>query len=157
MLTALLSSALLFVFYCIVKTFSFRVTAWLEDPKPVTSQHPCCLFEYFTWCVLMIIDVSNKNKINRWFVQNFFSGVFQLKTSSKIFFQAIYKISTIQKKCCPRAEDRAIFEDLRPRGQGLDLRGQGQGLQNVSSRPRTSSRTPHLCLHAWRIRPCYRP
>ena len=27
-----------------------------------------------------------------------------------------------------------IFEDLRPRGQGLDLRGQGQGLQNVSSR-----------------------
>ena len=41
------------------------------------------------------------------------------------FFQAIYKISTIQKKCCPRAEDRTIFEDLRPRGQGL---------QNVSSR-----------------------
>ena len=39
-----------------------------------------------------------------------------------------------------------IFEDLRPRGQGqgLDLRGQGQGLQNVSSRPRTSSRTPPL-------------
>ena len=32
------------------------------------------------------------------------------------------------------AEDRPIFEDLRPRGQGLDLRGQGQGLQNVSSR-----------------------
>ena len=40
--------------------------------------------------------------------------------------------------------DRPIFEDLRPRGQGLDLRGQGQGLQNVSSRPRTSSRTPPL-------------
>ena len=38
--------------------------------------------------------------------------------------------------------DRPIFEDLRPRGQGLDLRG--QGLQNVSSRPRTSSRTPPL-------------
>ena len=28
----------------------------------------------------------------------------------------------------------AIFEDLRLRGQGLDLRGQGQGLQNVSLR-----------------------
>ena len=39
------------------------------------------------------------------------------------------KISTVQKKCCPRAEDRAIFEDLR-------LRGQGQGLE--ASRPRTS-------------------
>ena len=36
----------------------------------------------------------------------------------------------------PRVEDRAIFEDLRLRGQGqgLDLRGLGQGLQNVSSR-----------------------
>ena len=65
-----------------------------------------------------------------------FSDVLQQKTSPKIFFQAIYKISTIQKKYCPRAEDRAIFEDLRPRGQGqrFDLRGQGQGLQNVSSR-----------------------
>ena len=28
--------------------------------------------------------------------------------------------------------------------QGLDLRGQGHGLQNVSSRPRTSLRTPPL-------------
>ena len=28
---------------------------------------------------------------------------------------------------CPRAEDSAIFKDLRLRGQGLDLRGQGQG------------------------------
>ena len=50
-------------------------------------------------------------------------------------FQALHTILTIQKLrnwCCPRAEDRPIFEDLRPRGQGLDLRG--QGLQNVSSR-----------------------
>ena len=43
------------------------------------------------------------------------------------------------KNCFYRAEDRAIFEDLRLRGQGL---------QNVSSRsssrPRTSSRTPPL-------------
>ena len=51
-------------------------------------------------------------------------------------FQAPHKILTIQK----------IVLCLRPRGlgQGLDLRGQGQGLQNVSSRPRTSSRTPPL-------------
>ena len=39
------------------------------------------------------------------------------------------EISTVQKYCCPRAEDRAIFEDLRLRGQRL---------QNVFSR------TPHL-------------
>ena len=58
LLTALFNSDLLFVFYCIVETFAFRVTSWLEDPKPVTSQHPCCLFESFTWCVLLIIDVS---------------------------------------------------------------------------------------------------
>ena len=39
-----------------------------------------------------------------------------------------------QKFCCPRAEDRPIFEDLRPRGQGQGLDLRGQGLQNVSSR-----------------------
>ena len=55
------SSILVFVFYCIVDTFAFRVTAWLEDPKPVTSQHPSCLFEYFTSYVLLIIDENNKN------------------------------------------------------------------------------------------------
>ena len=46
------------------------------------------------------------------------------------------KISTIQKRRGPRADDRAIFEDLRPRGQGqeFDFQGQGQGLENVSSR-----------------------
>ena len=37
----------------------------------------------------------------------------------------------------------------RTRGQGLDLRGQGQGFQNVSSRPRTSSRTPPLPVCTW--------
>ena len=81
-------------------------------------------------------------------LQKFFQAFSSKKCLLKIFFQAIYKISTIQKKCCPRAEDRAIFEDLRPRGQGqgLDLRGQGQGLQNMSSRPRTSSRTPPLTI-----------
>ena len=50
---------------------------------------------------------------------------------------------------CPQAEDRPIFEDLRPRGQGqgLDLRGQGQGLQNVRGRPRGQGRPQglHLC------------
>ena len=78
----------------------------------------------------------------------FFSGNLK-KRSSKIFFrrspvknifrnffQAIAKFQQFKKKCCPRAEVRAIFEDLRFRGQGqgLDLRGQGQGLQNESSR-----------------------
>ena len=87
---------------------------------------------------------------------------FRRKRSSNFFFQATStrgnqkkglcrfsgrflafsnEISTVQKYCCPRAEDWAIFEDLR-------LRGQGQGLQSVSSRPRTSSRTPLLVTRA---------
>ena len=37
-----------------------------------------------------------------------------------------------------------IFEDLRLPGQVLDLRGQSQRLQNVSSKPKTSSRTPPM-------------
>ena len=45
---------------------------------------------------------------------------------------------------------QAIFKVLKLRGQvqsqGLDLRGQGLGLQNVSSRPRTSSRSSPLPL-----------
>ena len=64
------------------------------------------------------------------------------------FWRLPTKFQLFKKQCCPRAEDRAIFEDLRLRGQGqgLDLRGQGQGLQNVSSRPRTSSRAPPLII-----------
>ena len=88
-------------------------------------------------------------------LQKFFQAFFNKKRLLKSFFQAIYKISTIQKKCCPRAEDRAIFEDLRLRSQGLDLRG--QGLENVSSRTssrlRTSSRTPPLTISLWKIYP----
>ena len=66
--------------------------------------------------------------------QKFFRRSPQKNVFQKIF-QALNKTLTIQKLVlCPRAEDRPIFEDLRPRGlgQGLDLRG--QGLQNVSSR-----------------------
>ena len=81
---------------------------------------------------------------------------FRQKRSSKIFFQAIStrgkqkkglrkfsarflalfnKISTIQKIVLSSSRGRAIFEELRLRGQGLQI---------VSSRPRTSSRTPPL-------------
>ena len=93
-----------------------------------------------------------KNKV----FKNFFQA---LKVFKQIFFrrflleetkinvlQIFRKVSGVFQRnfndskivqCCPRAEDRAIFEDLR-------LPGLGQGLQNVSSRPRTSSRTPPL-------------
>ena len=66
---------------------------------------------------------KKKRSSQKFFKRSPLKNVFQ-KT-----FQALHKLSTFQKSCCPRAEDRPIFEDLRPRGQG-----QGQGLQNVSSR-----------------------
>ena len=65
-----------------------------------------------------------------------FSNDLHKKTFFKKFFKRSTKFYQFKKYCCPRAGDRPIFEELRPRGQGegLDLRGQGQGLQNVSSR-----------------------
>ena len=95
------------------------------------------------------------------------ASVLRKKRSSKIIFQAFSskkrllksffrrstKVQLLKKKCCPRAEDRPIFKNLRPEGQGLDLRGRGQGLQSVSSRPRTSSQTPpdskYLSIPKW--------
>ena len=66
-----------------------------------------------------------------------------VKNAFKKFFQAIYtNFQQFKKKCCPRAEDRPIFEDLRLQGQGQGLDLRGQGLQNVSSR--TSSRSSPL-------------
>ena len=87
-------------------------------------------------------QVFSKKKV----FKNFFSGDLYLRKANKDlckvsakFLAFFNKISTVQKECCPRAEDRAIFENLR-------LRGQGQGLQNLSSRPRTSLRTPPLIV-----------
>ena len=51
-------------------------------------------------------------------LQKNFLGIRQNKTSFQQFFQAIYKISTIQKIVLSSSRDRAIFKDLRPRGQG---------------------------------------
>ena len=64
MFAALLSSALIFVFCCIVETFAFRVTAQLTDPKPVTLQDPCVflniLLGYMFYCLLMRATKTNK-------------------------------------------------------------------------------------------------
>ena len=70
----------------------------------------------------------------------------QLRKTKKVFanfprgfWRFPTKFQRFKKYCCPGAEDRAIFKDLR-------LRGLGQGLQNVSSR--TSSRIPPLLIGA---------
>ena len=77
-----------------------------------------------------------------------------LKNVFQKIFQALYKILTFQKIVLSSSPGQANFRGLeasRPRPR-IDLRGQGQGLQNLSSRtssrtssrPRTSSRTPPL-------------
>ena len=79
-----------------------------------------------------------------------FTKIFQAISTKNVFqkfFQALHKILTIQKIVLSSRRGQANFWGLS-QGQGLDLRGQGQGLQNLSSRtssrPRTSSRTPPL-------------
>ena len=56
--------------------------------------------------------------------KNFFSGDFHLRKTKKVFTNFLRgfwrfptKFQQFKKQCCPRAEDRAIFEDLRLRGQ----------------------------------------
>ena len=66
----------------------------------------------------------------------------------EIFVFGCFSFQPIKKQCYPRAEDRIFLGTCRVRGQGLELWGQGQGLQNVSSRtasrPRTFLTTPPL-------------
>ena len=95
-----------------------------------------------------IFSSNLKKKVFKIFFQakkvfkKFFSGDFSLRKTKKGFTNFLRgfwrfptKFQRFKKYCWSRAEDRAIFEDLRLRGQGL---------QNLSSRPRTSSRTPPL-------------
>ena len=73
-------------------------------------------------------------------VQKFFQAFFLQKNDlQKFFSDKLQNFNNSRKQCCPRADDRVIFENLRLQGQGLDLRDQDQGLQNVASK------TP-LCL-----------
>ena len=88
------------------------------------------------------------SKINKKDLQNFFQAISRKKRLSKNFSGALRNFNNSKNSAVldPRTGQFLVFGDLRPRGQGqgLDLRGQGQGLQNVSSRPRTSSKTPLL-------------
>ena len=86
------------------------------------------------------------------------ASVLQKKSLQKNVFQAISKKKGIQKffsgdlqnfnnsKNTAVLEPRTgqYFEELRLRGQGQGRELRGQGHQNVSSRPKTSLRTPSL-------------
>ena len=68
----------------------------------------------------------------------------RLRKFSARFLAFSNAILRVQKIIQSSSRGQGNFRGLRLRDQGLDLRGQGQGLKNVSSRPRTSSRTPPL-------------
>ena len=94
---------------------------------------------------------GNLQKIKKKVVTKIFQAIPTKKRFQKKIFQALHKLLTIQNIVPSSSRGQANFRGFeasrpRPQGQGLDLRGQGQGLQNVSSRPRTSSRTPPLVI-----------
>ena len=68
------------------------------------------------------------------------------------FYVRLFSFERIKKQSCPLAEYSTFLRTGRTRGQGqgLELRDQGQELQNkslrTSLRPRTSSRTPLLIM-----------
>ena len=70
----------------------------------------------------MFQAISKKRSLKK-IVEAFSSK--QVKNVFQNFFGDLQNFNNLKKKCCPLAEDRAVFEDLRP---------QGQGLRNVSLR-----------------------
>ena len=64
------------------------------------------------------------------------------KTKMARFLAFSNKISTVQKIVLSSSRGQGNFRG--PKAKAKDLRLRGQGLQNVSSMPRTSSRTPPL-------------
>ena len=80
--------------------------------------------------------ISKKKKV----FTKIFQAISSKKRFSKNFSSAPQNFNNSKISAVLEPRDRPIFEDLRPRGQGqdqdqgLDLRSQGQGLQNVSSR-----------------------
>ena len=81
-------------------------------------------------------QVLSKKKKKKRSSQKFFKRTPQKNVFQKIF-QALHKILTIQKTLLSSSRGQTNFRGL----EASRPRGQGQGLQNVSSRPRTSSRT----------------
>ena len=74
-----------------------------------------------------------------------FTKIFQAISTKKRFtknFSSAPQNFNIPKNIAVLEPRTGQFSRTRGQGQGLDLRG--QGLQNVFSRPRTSSRTPPL-------------
>ena len=91
--------------------------------------------------------ISKKKKKKKRSSQKFFKRSHTKKRFLKYFSSAPQNFNNSKNSAVlePRTGQ---FSRTRGQNQGLDLRGQGQGLQNVSSRtssrPRTSSRTPPL-------------
>ena len=79
---------------------------------------------------------KNKKKV--------FTKIFQAISRKKRF----HKLLTTHKIVLSSSRGQANFQGLEA-SRPIDLRGSGQGLQYVSSRPRTSLRTPPLVFIYW--------
>ena len=89
----------------------------------------------------------SKKKVFEQKSANFFAKFYASSKTEKVkgnFFLLVFFLSN--QKIVLSSAGQGIFENYRLRGQELELQGQGHGLQYVSSRPRTSSRTPPLKL-----------
>ena len=56
--------------------------------------------------------------------------------SKKFLCLVILLFNQSKKQCCPRAENRTFSRACRARGQELEIRSQGQGLQKMCPRKR---------------------
>ena len=103
-------------------------------------------------------SLRRSQKQNKTGLQKKFSGVLQYKTPSKIFFQASYKISTIQKKVLSSSRGQSNFRGLeasrpRPRTSKCVLKDVLEAkdvLEDSTSVPHTveSSLCPFVLLNA---------
>ena len=87
-------------------------------------------------------SVSRPRHVSR----HYSSAVYAYARIQKNFMFGYFLFNQSKKLYCPRAEDRTFSRTCRLRGQGqrLELLGQGQGLQNVSSR------APLLPIKIWK-------
>ena len=79
-------------------------------------------------------------------LQKFFFRRSSLEENKKRSSQSFREVSGVFQQNFNGSTNSAVLEPKTAIFEDLRLRSQGQGLQNLSSRPRTSSRTPPLIV-----------
>ena len=79
-------------------------------------------------------------------LQKFFFRRSSLEENKKRSSQSFREVSGVFQQNFNGSTNSAVLEQKTAIFEDLRLRGQGQGLQNLTSRPRTFSRTPPLIV-----------